>query len=663
MVNMPGFPLLTPMGLGLTAESQEDFARLRTPLYKVINVFLERFDRASRKAIVQFYAGYKAQETFDELISEELVSFTDQPIYLLEGPSPDFSDKTEKILREVGNPTNAVVAEESLRAMGKSRQRRLTRGTDPITPISRILWEGDKLASTVIRSEQEANSIADFAEQANERALNESQKNAVRNCARHQLSVIWGPPGTGKTDTLTALLHSMVRDAVNKKSGLNILITGPNYRAVEELVGRLFENINRDTECDVDMFWCYSASKGAKSLPDKNKHFNLYSFTMKQSNPEWDLMRDSVSNSNRISIVSTTSHIINRVVECVYGREANLIQEVFDLVIIDESSQVEVARALQPLSVLKTNGQLVVAGDHLQMPPISQLEPPKNAEYLVGSIQTYLIKRFKISTQNLLINYRSNQDLVDYAKTIGYRQDLKAYNPHKRLEIVKDIDAVIASLPKYLPATTAYKELLLPDRKVAALIHEDIVSSQANEVEAKIVAGLAFCLRNAMAKELFTGEQGQSFSELTDEDFFKNGLGVVTPHKAQKALVIKELRLLFPNIDPKLIYEAVDTVERFQGSQRQTILVSFGVGDTDIIEGEEEFLLQLERTNVAVSRAQAKCIILMPKSFAYHLPSEKEAARTSIAIKSYIEEFCNKRVNCTITDNNETRSAEVRWRG
>lgn len=49
----------------------------------------------------------------------------------------------------------------------------------------------------------------------------------------------------------------------------------------------------------------------------------------------------------------------------------------------------------------------------------------------------------------------------------------------------------------------------------------------------------------------------------------------------------------------------IDTVERFQGGERDTIIVSFGVGDTDIIEGEEEFLLQLERTNVAISRARA----------------------------------------------------------
>ena len=45
---------------------------------------------------------------------------------------------------------------------------------------------------------------------------------------------------------------------------------------------------------------------------------------------------------------------------------------------------------------MKTNAQVIIAGDHKQMPPIQHLEPPKGAEHLVGSIQEYLIRRFGI---------------------------------------------------------------------------------------------------------------------------------------------------------------------------------------------------------------------------------------------------------------------------
>ena len=215
-------------------------------------------------------------------------------------------------------------------------------------------------------------------------------------------------------------------------------------------------------------------------------------------------------------------------------------------------------------------------------------------------------------------------------------------------------------MPAALPKSSAYRELLIPERRVTTLIHDDVVSSQANEFEARLVAAIAYCIRHAMAQEPDLGVNG-TFTQFTDESFFKEGLGIVTPHKAQKALVIKELRALFPNADAQHIFEAVDTVERFQGGERQTIIVSFGVGDVDVIEGEEEFLLQMERTNVAVSRAKSKCIVLLPKSLAYHLPTDQKAAETAVAIKAYIEEFCAQRTNVTIHDGAVQREAEVRW--
>jgi superfamily I DNA and/or RNA helicase len=84
-------------------------------------------------------------------------------------------------------------------------------------------------------------------------------------------------------------------------------------------------------------------------------------------------------------------------------------------------------------------------------------------------------------------------------------------------------------------------------------------------------------------------------------------------------------------------------VERFQGGQRDTILISFGVGDPDLIASEEEFLLKLERTNVAISRARAKCILLISEDLAYHLPAERDTIATSKAVKCYVSTFCQAR--------------------
>jgi hypothetical protein len=87
----------------------------------------------------------------------------------------------------------------------------------------------------------------------------------------------------------------------------------------------------------------------------------------------------------------------------------------------------------------------------------------------------------------------------------------------------------------------------------------------------------------------------------------------------------------------------------------------FGVADTDVISGEEAFLMQLERTNVAVSRAMAKCIVVMPKALAAYIPEDKKALATAFAVKDYIEEFCNARFDTTLSDATRTRWAQVRY--
>ncbi len=660
--SIPGYPLLTGFRLGLTPPTPAETGIYMTALHKVIAVTLTHFDRANKKAIIELRPARRYFDSlFDSLMAGGHIPILNQSIYLLEGPSPSFVDHTIRVLRRIGNPSYATPAKESLSAMGMNASRRIVAGTDPTTPAAQILWQGNSLATTVVRDNIEAQAVADYAENANIYSLNISQKNAVLACSKNRLSVIWGPPGTGKTDTLVALINSIVHEAQTSGKSKKILITGPNYRAVEELVFRLIENLNRDASCVCDLFMVYSRSRDPKALPSIQPHLNAFSFRLDSLDPQCTALSQSIGDATKVTVVGTTVHQVIKITDFIFGSDTDPVRGLFDFIVIDESSQVEIVRAIQPMAVLKTTGQIVVAGDHLQMPPISQIEPPSNAEHLVGSIQTYLIKRFGIQTQNLLVNYRSNQHLVDYAKSIGYPQDLNANHTIRQLKEIASIDCVIASLPTDLPQSRAYKELLLPERTVTTLIHEDVVSSQANEIEAKLVAGLAYCLRHFASSKLDTGSTSIAHSAFSDEEFFTIGLGVVTPHKAQKALVIKELKALFPAADPGVIYEAVDTVERFQGGQRQTIIVSFGVGDIDIIEGEELFLLQKERTNVAVSRAEGKCILIMPKSLAYHLPSDQEAAKTSRAIKSYVEEFCVNRLSLEIENDGAIHSAEVRW--
>jgi len=652
VVGRPGFALQSPASLSVSIDPSAFGYYM--PLHSLVTARLETFDRANRKAVISFRSrSPKTTIVFDALMSEGVIPLG-EPIYLLEGLPYDDTSITQSILKSMGNPKCAKTAPESLEAMGKSAAKKIPAGTDADTPVARVLWSADKLSLARVRSTSEAKALAQVAKKANKYDLDDSQFDAVEACAAAQLSIIWGPPGTGKTDTLAAFLKAVVREGKQR----NILLTGPNYRTVEELAERLATNLSNDTKAQCDLYWVYSKNREPKKPPSVGAHVDLRSFTIDSGDAQ-DMV-GNLADPSRTTIVATTAHIVNQLIDrCTGGLSP--IDEIFDLVVLDESSQIPVTLALRPLAALRTKGQLIVAGDHLQMPPIHSLDPPAGAEHLVSSIQTYLIKRFDVKRQELLINYRSNQDLVDYAKTLGYPAKLSAFSAKKDIQFVGSLDAALKTLPSDIPSTEAYKILLDPTKRVAALIHDDPVSSQANEIEAGLVAGLAYCLRQCMAQELDTGVGGPK-TKVTDDDFFDRGIGIVTPHKAQKALVVRALLKLFPAADPQKVYECVDTVERFQGGERKTIIVSFGVGDTDIIEGEEAFLLQMERTNVAVSRAMAKCVVLMPKELAYHLPSDPKAAEASVAIKSYIEEFCQHRMATQITTQGVTRGAEVRWR-
>lgn len=51
----------------------------------------------------------------------------------------------------------------------------------------------------------------------------------------------------------------------------------------------------------------------------------------------------------------------------------------------------------------------------------------------------------------------------------------------------------------------------------------------------------------------------------------------------------------------------------------------------------------------------------MPKSLAFHLPTDQKAAETSIAIKSYLDEFCGNRKAVSIALNLGCRIVILRY--
>jgi hypothetical protein len=147
------------------------------------------------------------------------------------------------------------------------------------------------------------------------------------------------------------------------------------------------------------------------------------------------------------------------------------------------------------------------------------------------------------------------------------------------------------------------------------------------------------------------------------ETFWQSGVGVVTPHKAQESSIVGHLQQHSEGrAENEAIRDAVDTVERFQGQQRDAIVASYAVSDPDLISDEDEFLLGKNRFNVLQSRARAKVIALVSEELIQHLSSDVEVLEESALLKEYAMVFCNESERFDIqASSGESRSVTVRY--
>lgn len=92
-------------------------------------------------------------------------------------------------------------------------------------------------------------------------------------------------------------------------------------------------------------------------------------------------------------------------------------------------------------------------------------------------------------------------------------------------------------------------------------------------------------------------------------------IGVVVPFRAQAARVRNVLRFQRFEKWPDIRSLAVDTVERFQGQEREVMIVSFVVSDAAFMDRLADFLIYPQRLNVAVTRARTKVVLVHSRKF------------------------------------------------
>jgi superfamily I DNA and/or RNA helicase len=357
-----------------------------------------------------------------------------------------------------------------------------------------------------------------------------------------------------------------------------------------------------------------------------------------------------------ITVVGATPEQVHNLVT-VNGGSAQ--EELFDYILIDEASQMDVAHAILALSALDRTGSVTLAGDPKQLAPIHTAQPPAGLEAMVGSVYEFAESVHHLPAVMLEENHRSNATLVEFSLQAGYRPQLRSVSPDLRLNLLTPLPAVQPpGWPADLVWTPEWNALLDPDRVAACFVYREGLSSQWNQFEADAVGALVWLLHGRLGSRLlneldpYTGQRNEAGLQTpyTPLEFWERAVGVVTPHRAQQGLIIDRLQRLFAAnpISKAAVRNAVDTVERFQGQQRDIIIASYALGDPDAIQQEDEFLLSLNRFNVMASRARAKLIVLVSQEVVDHLSSDLDTLRDSRLLKFYVEAFCGNPRDMTL---------------
>jgi len=401
-------------------------------------------------------------------------------------------------------------------------------------------------------------------------ALNSSQQEAVQAIlANDSISIVHGPPGTGKTTTLVEAIVQLVKQ--NEK----VLVSAPSNTAVDHIAKSLLKKgirllrVGNSSKADVDLFPHTPEGKMAnskiqqeiKQLRIRAEEFRRMALKYKRSFgkaereqrnllfKEVRAIRDEIRKIQDYEEekMMTEADVIAGTPIGLY--DAGLKGKKFQTLIIDEAGQ-----CIEPLAwcIFPLADKIVLAGDHLQLPP-TVLSQEAMALGLNRSILETAVSKVP-SVYLLDTQYRMRASIAGFSSHYFYQG---------KLQTATSLSGKSGELVFIDTAGTGYEEMHGPDG----------VSLQ-NEGELQLI------------RQLF--EQ---------ENFEIAATAIISPYSGQVSAARAGL--------PEGL--RISTIDSFQGQEKEIIILSL-VRSND--ECEIGFLKDYRRMNVAITRAKEKLIVI-----------------------------------------------------
>jgi superfamily I DNA and/or RNA helicase len=213
-------------------------------------------------------------------------------------------------------------------------------------------------------------------------------------------------------------------------------------------------------------------------------------------------------------------------------------------------------------------------------------------------------------------SFRLHADMAEFLRQEIYRHD--GIHFHSRR------DTVLAPVSHIDPFVAA---ALDPDHPLVVIVHDESSSQLRNDFEQALIAPVL----KALAESPYELEA-------------REGLGVVVPHRAQRAALQDGVACLVQRdaTTGTIKLSAVDTVERFQGDERDVIVYSATESDPQYLLSASKFLMDPRRLTVALSRAKQKMIVVASRSVFSIFSADEETFQNAQLWKNLLNRTCTE---------------------
>lgn len=411
------------------------------------------------------------------------------------------------------------------------------------------------------------------------RTTDDFERVALKAEAACDYFLLVGPPGTGKT---SRALRRMVEHFYACPSTQVLLLAYTN-RAVDEICRSLSAILPQVDYIRV----------GSELSCDARFRKHLLENVLAECN-----------NRREVNIRMADCRIYVGTVASIASKPELFKLKHFDVAIVDEATQILEPQLLGILCARFKDGRngigkFILIGDHKQLPAVV-LQSNEQSEVHDEGLRRIGLYNLKDSLFERLYRFHLQEEhcrAVDMLCRQGRMHPGVASFPNREFYAGK-LEAL--GLPHQLENVDA------PVRFIPSERDTESVSGKTNRNEARIVAQLAADVHH-LYKETFE---------------VNRTLGVITPYRSQIALIRKEIQALGISALNEI---SVDTVERYQGSERDVIIYSFCVNYLYQLKflpnlTEENGVWIDRKLNVALTRARRQLYITgVPDILSYNL--------------------------------------------